>query len=100
VSERARRRLAWSVWIIGVVAPVGGTAFRVIVHQPFHPADFSEPAAFAAIGLVGVIVSVHQPRNAIRSIGGSFTVVSEPEAGTRVEGRIRTGDRTVARSDT
>ena len=38
--------------------------FRIVSHEPFQADDLSE-LAFAAIGAVGLIVALHQPRNAI-----------------------------------
>jgi signal transduction histidine kinase len=63
--DRTRRRLAWTIWIVGVVAFVGAFAFRIGQHEPFQPADLSEPIAYAAMGVVGLIVALHQPRNPI-----------------------------------
>ena len=65
MTERTARRLAWAIWMVGVVAFVGSTVFQLVEHEPFQPADLSEPLAFAAIGIVGLIVALHQPRNAI-----------------------------------
>ena len=65
MTERTRRRLAWTIWIVGVVVIVGAMTFRFTLHEPFHPSDLSEPLAFASIGVVGLIVALHQPRNPI-----------------------------------
>jgi len=63
--DRTRRRLAWTIWIVGVVVVVGAMTFRFTLHEPFQPADLTEPLAFASIGVVGLIVALHQPRNPI-----------------------------------
>ena len=65
MTERTTHRLAWAIWIVGLMAFVGSTVFQLVEHEPFQPADLSEPLAFAAIGVVGLIVALHQPRNAI-----------------------------------
>ncbi len=65
MTERTARRLAWAIWIVGAMAFLGSTVFQLVEHEPFQPADLSEPLAFAAIGVVGLIVALHQPRNAI-----------------------------------
>jgi signal transduction histidine kinase len=83
--DRTRRRLAWTIWIVGVVAFVGAFAFRIGQHEPFRPADLSEPIAYAAMGVVGLIVALHQPKNPIGWIylvvwigaAGIFALVQE-----------------------
>jgi signal transduction histidine kinase len=83
--DRTRRRLAWTIWIVGVVAFVGAFAFRIEQHEPFRPADLSEPIAYAAMGVVGLIVALHQPKNPIGWIylvvwigaAGIFALVQE-----------------------
>jgi signal transduction histidine kinase len=65
VSERSLHRLAWAIWILGVLLFVGVFAFRLVRHEPFQPSDITEPFAFAAVGVVGLIVALHQSRNAI-----------------------------------
>jgi signal transduction histidine kinase len=83
--DRTRRRLAWTIWIVGVVAFVGAFAFRIGQHEPFQPADLSEPIAYAAMGVVGLIVALHQPKNPIGWIylvvwigaAGIFALVQE-----------------------
>ena len=65
MTERTRRRLAWTIWIVGLVVMVGAMTLRFTLHEPFQPADLSQPLAFAAIGAVGLIVALHQPRNPI-----------------------------------
>jgi signal transduction histidine kinase len=71
-------RLAWAIWIVGAVLFVGVFAFRIARHEPFEPSDFTEPLAFAAVGVVGLVVALHQPRNAI---GWMYLVVWIAAAG-------------------
>ena len=83
--DRTRRRLAWTIWIVGVVAFVAAFAFRIGQHEPFQPADLAEPIAYAAMGIVGLIVALHQPKNPIGWIylvvwigaAGIFALVQE-----------------------
>ena len=65
MSERTTRRLSWGLWIAGLVVFLAAEIFRFVSHEPFHANDVSEPLAFASIGVVGLIVALHQPRNAI-----------------------------------
>ena len=65
MTDRSLHRLAWTVWIIGAALFVGVLAIQIIRHEPFRPSDVTEPFAFAAVGVVGLIVARHQPRNAI-----------------------------------
>ncbi len=58
------RRLVWGLWIAGLVVFLATEIFRFVSHEPFQADDLSE-LAFAAIGAVGLIVALHQPRNAI-----------------------------------
>jgi signal transduction histidine kinase len=78
MTERTRRRLAWTIWIVGAVMFVGTFVFRFVRHERFQPSDLSEPIAFAAMGLVGLIVALHQPRN---PIGWIYLVVWISAAG-------------------
>jgi len=78
MTERTRRRLAWTIWIVGVVAFIGAFTFRFVQHEPFQPADLSEPLAFASMGVVGLIVALHQPKN---PIGWIYLVVWISAAG-------------------
>jgi signal transduction histidine kinase len=78
VTERSLHRLAWAIWIFGAVLFVGVFAFRIARHEPFQPSDFTEPLAFAAVGIVGLVVALHQPRNAI---GWMYLVVWIAAAG-------------------
>ena len=53
---------------------VGAMTFRFTLHEPFQPADLTEPSRSRSIGVVGLIVALHQPRNPIgwilpRSVG-------------------------------
>src|SRR6185295_11760832 len=83
--DRTLPRLAWTIWIVGVVVMVGAMTFRFTLHEPFQPADLTEPLAFASIGVVGLIVALHQPRNPIGWIylavwvgaAGSFALLQE-----------------------
>jgi signal transduction histidine kinase len=85
MTERSARRLAWAIWIAGMAMFLGVFAFRLIRHESFQPSDITEPLAFAAVGVVGLIVAIHQPRNAIGWIylvvwifaAGLFAVVQE-----------------------
>ena len=65
MTERSARRLAWAIWIAGTAMFLGVFAFRLIRHESFQPSDITEPLAFAAVGVVGLVVAIHQPRNAI-----------------------------------
>ena len=78
MTERGRRRLAWAIWIVGVVAFMGAFTFRFVQHEPFQPADLSEPLAFASMGVVGLIVALHQPKS---PIGWIYLVVWISAAG-------------------
>ncbi|HEY6680663.1 MAG TPA: GAF domain-containing sensor histidine kinase [Actinomycetota bacterium] len=85
MTERSARRLAWAIWIAGMAMFLGVFAFRLIRNESFQPSDITEPLAFAAVGVVGLIVAIHQPRNAIGWIylvvwifaAGLFAVVQE-----------------------
>ena len=85
MTERSARRLAWAIWIAGMAMFLGVFGFRLIRHESFQPSDITEPLAFAAVGVVGLIVAIHQPRNAIGWIylvvwifaAGLFAVVQE-----------------------
>jgi signal transduction histidine kinase len=65
VTDPTTRRVSWGLWIAGLVVFLATETFRFVSHEPFHANDFSEPFAFASIGVVGLIVALHQPRNAI-----------------------------------
>jgi signal transduction histidine kinase len=85
MTERTAHRLAWTIWVAGMAMFLGVFAFRLIRHESFQPSDITEPLAFAAVGVVGLIVAIHQPRNAIGWIylvvwifaAGLFAVVQE-----------------------
>jgi len=85
MTERSARRLAWAIWLAGMAMFLGVFGFRLIRHESFQPSDITEPLAFAAVGVVGLIVAIHQPRNAIGWIylvvwifaAGLFAVVQE-----------------------
>ncbi len=85
MTERSARRLAWAIWLAGMAMFLGVSGFRLIRHESFQPSDITEPLAFAAVGVVGLIVAIHQPRNAIGWIylvvwifaAGLFAVVQE-----------------------
>jgi signal transduction histidine kinase len=85
MTERSARRLPWAIWIAGMAMFLGVFAFRLIRNESFQPSDITEPLAFAAVGVVGLIVAIHQPRNAIGWIylvvwifaAGLFAVVQE-----------------------
>jgi signal transduction histidine kinase len=85
MTERSARRLAWAIWLAGMAMFLGVFAFRLIRHESFQRSDITEPLAFAAVGVVGLIVAIHQPRNAIGWIylvvwifaAGLFAVVQE-----------------------
>ena len=42
MTERTRRRLAWTIWIVGLVVMVGAMTLRFTLHEPFQPADLSQ----------------------------------------------------------
>jgi signal transduction histidine kinase len=65
MTERTRRRLAWTIWIAGVAMFAIALMMRLIQRETFQPSDLSQPLAFAAIGVVGLAVAIHQPKNAI-----------------------------------
>jgi hypothetical protein len=65
MTERMRRRLAWTIWIVGVAMFAIALMMRLIQRETFQPSDLSQPLAFAAIGVVGLAVAIHQPKNAI-----------------------------------
>ncbi|HTG46364.1 MAG TPA: histidine kinase, partial [Actinomycetota bacterium] len=64
MTDRGARRLAWGLWLVGLVTFLLAEIHHLASHG-LHANDFSEPVAFASIGVVGLIVALHQPRNAI-----------------------------------
>jgi signal transduction histidine kinase len=65
MTERTQRRLAWTIWIVGVAMFAIALTMRLMQRETFQPSDLSQPLAFAAIGVVGLAVAIHQPKNAI-----------------------------------
>jgi signal transduction histidine kinase len=65
MTKRTRRQVAWTIWIAGVAMFAIALTMRLIQRETFQPSDLSQPLAFAAIGVVGLAVAIHQPKNAI-----------------------------------
>jgi len=65
VTNRSLSRLAWTVWSVGAVVFVAVFVFRILDRAAYQPSDVTEPVAFAAIGVVGLVVALHQPKNPI-----------------------------------
>ncbi len=61
----SRRALAWALWSVGTVALVGALAFSAARALPSGLSTLSQGLAFAAIGIVGLIVALRSPRNPI-----------------------------------
>ena len=64
MTDRTTRQLSWGLWIAGLVVFLAAGIFRFVSREAFQANDLSE-LAFASIGVVGLIVALHQPRNAI-----------------------------------
>ena len=63
------RRLAWSLWFVGMVLFVGGLVWGAIddpvARWESVAAGVTQGAAFVAIGAVGLLLSIRRPGNAI-----------------------------------
>jgi signal transduction histidine kinase len=63
VMARASSRLAWAVWILGLVAMMSGITLGVVNGSADGLSAISQVAAFFAVGVVGLVVAHRQPRN-------------------------------------
>src|SRR4051794_22355410 len=61
----SRRALAWAVWGTSTVVFVGSIVFALAHHLPTPLSTLSEGLAFAAYGIVGLVIALREPRNPI-----------------------------------
>jgi signal transduction histidine kinase len=63
--ERSWRALAWGLWSITAVVFVGSIVFGLADHLPTEISTISEGLAFIAYGVVGLAITLREPRNPI-----------------------------------
>ncbi len=64
-AASSTRRLAWVLWAFGTAGLVASVAFSVALDLPPGLGTLSQAPAFAAIGVVGLIVAMRRPQNPI-----------------------------------
>jgi signal transduction histidine kinase len=62
---RSSKALAWTLWAVAAAAFVLGLGFGLIRHLPGDLSTISEGPAFAAFGVVGLVVALREPQNPI-----------------------------------
>jgi signal transduction histidine kinase len=65
MTGTAARRLAGSLWFVGVATYLAALPFRVLNGTGFSWNDLTQSFAFFAVGTVGLVVARHRPGNAL-----------------------------------